>query len=44
MEVVVLKSVREIGGRFFWSGIGVAGTISGGVVGILLKWWLGGGR
>ena len=44
MEVVVLKSVREIGGRLFWSGIGVAGTISGGVVGVLLKWWLDAGR
>jgi len=43
-EVVVLKSVREIGGRLFWSGIGVAGTISGGVVGVLLKWWLDTGR
>jgi hypothetical protein len=44
MELVVLKSVREIGGRLFWSGIGVAGTISGGVVGVLLKWWLDAGR
>ena len=40
MEVVVLKSVRQIGGRLFWSGIGVVGTVSGGVAGILLKWWL----
>ncbi len=44
MEVVVLKSVREIGSRVFWSAIGAAGTISGGVVGIVLTWWLGGGR
>lgn len=44
MEVVVLKSVRGIGSRVFWSAIGAAGTISGGVVGIVLTWWLGGGR
>jgi hypothetical protein len=43
-EITVLKTVREIGGRLFWSGIGVAGTISGGVVGILLNWWLGAGK
>ncbi len=40
MDVVVLKSVREISGRLFWSGIGVAGTLSGAVVSLLLKWWL----
>ena len=44
MEVVVLKSVRQIGGRLFWSGIGVVGTVSGGVAGILLKWWLDAAR
>ena len=44
MEIMVLKSVREIGGRLFWSGIGVAGTISGTVVGMLLKWWLDAGK
>ena len=43
-EVMVLKTAREIGGRLFWSGIGVAGTVSGGVVGIFLKWWLDAGR
>ena len=40
VEINVLKSVREIGGRLFWSGIGVVGAISGTVVGGLLKWWL----
>ena len=44
MEVMVLKSVREIGGRLFWSGIGVAGTLSGAIVGGLLKWWLDAAR
>jgi len=43
-EVMVLKTAREIGGRVFWSGIGVAGAISGGVVGVMLKWWLDVGR
>ena len=43
-EITVLKTVREIGARLFWSGIGVVGTISGGVVGILVNWWLGEGK
>ena len=43
-EVMVLKSLRQIGGRLFWSGIGVAGTISGAVVGVFLKWWLDAAR
>lgn len=40
-ELTILKTAREIGGRMFWAGVGVAGTISGGVGGVLLKWWLG---
>ncbi len=40
-DVTVLKTAREIGARLFWTGIGVAGTLSGTVVGVLLKWWLG---
>jgi hypothetical protein len=42
-DVTVLKTAREIGARMFWTAIGVAGTLSGAVVGVLLKWWLGGG-
>lgn len=39
-DVTILKTAREIGGRMFWTGIGIAGTISGTMVGVLLKWWL----
>ena len=42
-DVTVLKTAREIGARFFWTGFGVAGTLSGTIVSVLLKWWLGGG-
>ncbi|MGD0896986.1 MAG: hypothetical protein ABR915_04060 [Thermoguttaceae bacterium] len=42
-DVTVLKTAREIGARVFWTAIGVAGTLSGTVVGVLLKWWLGSG-
>lgn len=40
-DVTILKTAREIGGRLFWAGIGVAGTVSGAMGGVLLKWWLG---
>jgi len=40
-EVTALKTARDIGSRFFWTAIGIAGTISGAIVGVLLKWWLG---
>ena len=42
-EIAVLKMAREIGGRLFWAGIGIAGTLSGAIVSVLLKWWLGAG-
>lgn len=40
-ELTVLKTAREIGGRMFWAGVGAAGTLSGAIGGVLLKWWLG---
>ena len=40
-EITALKTAREIGGREFWAGVGITGTVSGAVVGALLKWWLG---